>query len=210
MKAKPPELKAHPSYAEAFAQIMSRIERALGSGRPSHPVVACVAGGAALHFYLGGRVSNDIDAALSARMLLNAKDLRVSYADPDGGTRMLYFDTQYNDSLALMHENAQADALPIAVKGVDPRRLEVRLLAPVDLAVSKLSRFADQDREDVRALAHAGLITEKTLRNRAEEALGGYVGNLDRVRTSIELACKDTRSPAATSRKAKPRARHPR
>jgi hypothetical protein len=194
MKAGTPELRPLPSYAGAFAEIMSRVQHALGSTRTSHPVVACVGGGAALHFYTGGRVSNDIDASLTARILLDARDLRVSYTAEDGGTRMLYYDTQYNDTLALTHEDAQADAVPIEVPGVDPRRLEVRLLSPVDLAVSKLSRFSEQDREDIRALARADLIAEKPLRKRAKQALGGYVGNLDRVRTSIDLACKDVRS----------------
>jgi hypothetical protein len=205
MKAGAPELRPLLSYASAFAEVMSRVQRALGGARPSHPVVACVAGGAALHFYTGGRVSNDIDAALTARTLLDARDLRVSYTAEDGGTRMLYYDTQYNDTLALMHEDAQADAVPIEVPGVDPRRLEVRLLAPVDLAVSKLSRFSEQDREDIRALARVGLVAEKPLRKRAEQALGGYVGNLDRVRTSIDLACKDVRSMASSSPRHRPR-----
>jgi hypothetical protein len=198
MKAETPELKADPSYAAAFAQIMSRIDRALGASRPRHPVIACVAGGAALHFYTGGRVSKDIDATLTARVLLDAADLRVSYTDRDGGARMLYYDTQYNDTLALVHEDAQEDALPIRAEGVDPRRLEVRLLTPLDLAFSKLSRFSDQDREDIRALAREGLVTAKALKQRAEDALAGYVGSIDRVRTSIDLACGDITSAAAS------------
>lgn len=178
---------------------MARLEKALGKDRPSRPVVACVAGGAALHFYTGGRVSVDIDAALSARVLLDARDLRVSYTASDGGVRMLYFDTQYNETLALIHEDAADDAIALQLAGVDRRRLEVRLLAPVDLAVSKLSRFSLQDREDIRALAKAGLVTEKALRERAKDALAGYVGDLNRVRTSIDLACRDIRSIAGAS-----------
>jgi hypothetical protein len=199
VKASTPEFKAHPSYAAAFAEVMSRVDRALGPRRPANPVVACVAGGAALHFYTGGRVSNDIDAALSVRVLLDSRDLRVAYTDPQGGARILYYDTQYNDSLALLHEDAYKDALRIKVEGVDPHRLDVRLLTPIDLAVSKLSRFSEQDREDIRALGRAGLISEKALRRRAEEALPGYVGNLERIRTSIDLACKDLTSSAGTA-----------
>ena len=80
--------------------------------------------------------------------------------------------------------------MPIKIDGIDPAIVDVRAFAPVDLAVSKIARFAQHDQEDMRALAHAGLITADEVRVRAEQALGNYVGNLASVRTSIELACK--------------------
>jgi len=183
------ELHPQPGYLAAFTEIMKRIEKGLGSGRPHRHVIACVAGGAALHFYTGTRVTRDIDASFNARLIL-PPDLRVAYRDADGGPRMLYFDTQYNDTLGLRHPDAADDALPIRLEGVDPNRLDVRLLNPVDLAVSKLGRFGEQDREDIVALAKAGLITSDQLRDRAEDVLPGYVGNTSSVRTSIDLACK--------------------
>jgi hypothetical protein len=190
---KPPahELRPQPAYAAAFAHVMKRVERALGPGRLAKPVIASVAGGAALHFYTGARISRDVDASLSARVLLDGDDLRVAYTLPDGGPQMLYYDTQYNDSLALMHEDAHDDAMPLSVDGVDPKRLEVRLLAPVDLAVSKLSRFSEQDRDDIRTLAREGLITQAAVKRRALAALPGYVGDLRRIRNMIDIACKD-------------------
>ncbi len=185
-----PELKPDPEYLKAFATIMSRIERALGARRHAKPIVVGVAGGAALHFYVGARISMDIDARVMARVLLDPSDLQVAYPGEDGSARLLYFDTQYNDSFALMHQDAYADARPIALPGVDARRLAVKLLSPLDLAVSKLARFNDQDQQDIRALARAGLIDGSALLRRAEEALPDYVGNLTRVRTSIKIACR--------------------
>ena len=190
MAKKPPLLRADPEYLKAFSTIMSRIEHALGAKRAAMPVIACVAGGAALHFYTGARVSKDIDAKLTARVLLDPSDLQVAYRDADGHARLLYFDTQYNDSFALLHQNAYDDATPIALEGVDARRLTVKLLTPLDLAVSKLSRFSDQDRLDIRALARERLIAATQLRRRAEEALPDYVGNFDRIKTSIDIACR--------------------
>jgi hypothetical protein len=169
---------------------MSRIENALGAKRAGMPVIACVAGGAALHFYTGIRVSKDIDAKLMARVLLDPSDLQVAYRDADGHARLLYFDTQYNDSFALLHQNAYDEALSIALQGVDARRLTVKLLTPLDLAVSKLSRFSNQDQLDIRALARERLIDAKQLRRRAEEALPDDVGNLERIKTSIDIACR--------------------
>ena len=203
-----PPLRPDPEYTRAFATIMSRIQKTLGPKRPAKPVVLCVAGGAALHFYTGSRVSKDIDARIMAPVLLDPQELEVAYRGEDGHARLLYFDTQYSDSFALIHRNAYADAIPIAVEGVDPRRLQVKLLTPLDLAVSKLSRFSEQDQADIRVLAREGLLAPSELRRRAEQALADYVGNLDRIKTSIRLASRlveEERSrPPPTLRKPRP------
>ena len=190
------ELRADPEYWKAFAQLMARIEAALGD-YSGPPVPVYVAGGAASHIYTGARFSHDIDAAIGCRLLL-PRNLEVMYRDADGRLRTLYFDRQYNDTLGLMHQDARRDSVPIDVPGVDPKRLQVRVLAPVDLAVSKLARFADPDREDIVALAHAGLLTAGDLRQRAKDALAGYLGRVSDLRISLDLACRlieDARRP---------------
>src|ERR1700682_28866 len=126
---------------------MSRIQDAIAGAGRERRVVVCVAGGAALHLYTGGRVSKDIDAKIMARFL-PPENLEAAYKGDDGHARVLYFDTQYNDSYALLHRDAYRDAVPIEVPGVDRKRLDVRLLSPVDLAVSKLSRYEGHDPED--------------------------------------------------------------
>ena len=181
------ELRAQADYFRAFATIMSRIQNAVAGTDRVRPVVVCVAGGAALHLYTGTRVSKDIDAKVMARFL-PPENLEVAYKGDDGHARVLYFDTQYNDSYALLHQDAYRDAIQIEVPGVDRKQLDVRLLAPVDLAVSKLSRYETHDQEDIAALARAGLIDAKSLRRRAEETLPDYVGNVERARNSIALA----------------------
>ena len=139
--------------------------------------------------YTGERVSKDIDATFSRRIAL-PEDLEVAYRDADGAARLLYFDRQYNDTLGLLHEDAQEESVPLVLEGGDTDVLEVRLLSALDLAVSKLGRFASQDRDDVAILARRKLITSTALRRRAEEALGNYVGDTRRVQGSIELACR--------------------
>jgi hypothetical protein len=186
MKREAPPLKADRGYLEAFSEVMRRLADATKAGKP---VVICVAGGAALHLYTGSRVSKDIDAKIMARFI-PPENLEVSFEDRDGRARLLYFDTQYNDTYSLLHENAYDDAIAIRLPGVDPARLDVRLLSPVDLAVSKLSRFEAHDQADLRALAREGLITGPEVRARAEEALPSYGGDVARVRTSIAIAEK--------------------
>jgi hypothetical protein len=199
---------AAPPYLEAFHTIVSRIEGSLktAGAKLTEPVKMYVAGGAALHFYTGARISEDIDATFSKRVIL-PQDLEVTYRDHDGTPRLLYFDRQYNDTLGLLHENADLDSIPLNLQGVDSSIVEVRLLSPPDLAVSKLSRFEEEDQKDIRSLAEAGLLNVREFRERAEEALVGYVGASDRVQLSIELACaiiKDA-TPASSGKRVKPR-----
>jgi len=185
-----PKIKAQAAYLNAFTEVLSRIQQALKGSRPDVlPIRMYVAGGAALHLLTGARVSEDVDAVFSKRVLFN-EEIEVSYRDPDGRARLLYLDRNYNDTLGLLHEDAHKDSNPVTFPGIDKKLIDVRVLAPIDLAVSKLSRFADQDREDILLLAREGLIDPASLRKRAEQALGGYVGDLNSVRNSIDIACR--------------------
>ncbi len=204
-----PSAALRSEYLQAFAEIVARIQRSLspGAGRTranradkgEAPVVMYVAGGAAQLFYTGARVSEDIDATFSRRILL-PDNLEVAYVGADGAARLLYLDRQHNESFVLLHEDVHGDSLPVKIDGIDPAVIDVRAFAPVDLAVSKVARFAEHDQDDIRALARAGLITEAEVRERAEQALGDYVGNLSSVKTSIRLACELTRENQAARR----------
>lgn len=67
---------------------------------------------------------------------------------------------------------------------------EVYVLSPVDLAVSKLSRFADNARKDIEALVRHGLTTADAIQERALEALPGFVGNVSPLKMNIQDAVK--------------------
>jgi len=185
-----PEPYTRREYVAAFVELASRIAAALKDVAPrALPIQMYVAGGAALHFHTGERVSVDVDAVFSRRVVLPDR-LDVAYRDEDGAARLLYFDRQYNDTLGLMHEDAYVDSLPLTLPGIDSRVLDVRILTPLDLAVSKLGRFSEQDRADIAALARRKLIDPTRLESRATEALGGYVGDTTRLRGSIASAKK--------------------
>lgn len=185
-----PDRSATGEYLKAFAEIVGRVASKLAKSAPrTLPVRMYVAGGAALYLLTGVRVSEDIDATFSRRLVLG-EDLELSYRDADGRARVLYLDRNYNDTLGLLHENAYADSIPVKLPGINAATVDVRVLSPLDLAVTKISRFSAQDRADIELLARRRLIDAKALRRRAEEALGGYIGDLDSVRTSIGLACR--------------------
>ena len=185
-----PDRAARAEYVAAFREIIERIGKSLAPRPPGGgPVRMYVAGGAALHLYTGERISRDIDATFSHRVAL-PENLEVSYRDADGAARVLYFDRQYNDAFGLLHEDAYEDSVPLALSGLETKALEVRLLSALDLAVSKLGRFSEHDRSDIEALARRRLITSAALRQRAEEALKGYVGDTQRTQGAIEAAVR--------------------
>ena len=68
--------------------------------------------------------------------------------------------------------------------------LDVRILTPLDLAVSKLGRFSEQDRSDIAALARRGLVSASSIEARALEALRGYVGDTRRLQGNIASAAE--------------------
>ena len=185
-----PESYTQREYVAAFRELAARIAASLKDVPPrALPIRMYVAGGAALHFHTGERVSVDVDAVFSRRIAL-PDGLEVAYRDEDGSARLLYFDRQYNDTLGLMHEDAQDDSMPLTLEGIDSRVLDVRILTPVDLAVSKLGRFSEQDRADIAALARRGLVSATELERRALEALKIYVGDTQRLRVNITSAAQ--------------------
>lgn len=185
-----PDRHVRREYLAAFRELAARIASTLENlPKRALPIQMYIAGGAALHFYTGERVSRDIDATFSRRIAL-PEDLEVSYRDADGAAQLLYFDRQYNDTLGLLHEDAYEDSATLTLEGIDPAVLDLRVLSALDLAVSKIGRFASQDREDIAALARRKLIDSTTLRARAEAALSAYVGDTARVQGSIDLACR--------------------
>lgn len=192
------------TYLDALKFLIGRIQDAVKpyAKRLPEPVRMYIAGGTCLAFYVDRRISDDIDATFSRKIAL-PEDLEVAYMGADGKPRLLYFDYQYNDTLGLMHPDAHEDSTPFPLPGIDPKLVEIRLLSPLDLAVSKLSRYGETDQGDIHALAQARLFTEKELRARAEDALTGYIGNIDTLKTTIELACELVRS----ARQKRPRAR---
>ena len=189
--------RADPAYVEAFKTLIQRLLRSAGS---KEPIAMYLAGGAAMHFYTGSRMTDDVDAVFNTKLLIPA-DLAVIYRDAEGKARSVFFDVNYNETFALMHEDAHEDAMRLPLKGIPGARIFV--LQPVDLAVSKLARFADVDRNDILELARNRLITARSLRERAEAALSFYVGNPIPVRTSIDLACRDIEAIGGANKRAR-------
>lgn len=141
---------------------------------PPARVGVYLAGGAGVHFWTRRRVSGDVDAEFTQRYLPG--DEMLVFKDVAGEERGVYIDRQYNPMFALMHEDYRDRAVPAGPALGGAPVFDIRVLAPVDLAISKLARWSPTDQEDVSALAEAGLLDADELEVRAREALVSAIG----------------------------------
>lgn len=184
-------MRAEPNLTEALHAVVDKIDATVRAGGYSGaPISMYLAGGLAMHYYSRSRYTHDIDASFSHRLLLPTKELATKFTEPGGKSAILYFDSNYNPSFALMHPDYQRDAREWSGVGNDQRIVKLHVLSPVDLAVSKLSRLSEQDRQDIHTLAALGLITVPALRKRAAEALDYYIGNKAPLLANIEEVCR--------------------
>ena len=146
-------MKAFPELAVAIREILDRIDSSLRTGGyQGPPIILYLAGGLAVNYYCGTRYTEDFDASLSNPKIHLPSDLTVNYQHSDGTEAFIYFDRNYNPSLALLHADFEQNSREWQDIGNENRLIHLRVLAPLDLAVSKISRFSEQDREDILAL----------------------------------------------------------
>lgn len=184
------------ALAEGLRELFKQLEQRLSLRQP---VNVYLAGGMAVHLYTANRVTTDVDAEFAGRVYL-PKDLMVEVKLEDGTPQVVYLDTNYNSTFALMHEDYMDDSIPLDL-GVT--HIHVHVLSPVDLAVSKIARFAENDKEDIAALVRLGLTSADAIEQRATSALAGYVGGEDmlklnlsdavRLAREVEHGCSSTR-----------------
>ena len=187
------KLHTNTPLAAAMRSVLDQLEaRVEFNGR----VPVYLAGGLAVHLYTGARVTTDIDAEFGVRRFSPPADIVAEFVLKDGQTKQLYIDTNYNPTFALLHEDYDKAAIP---SGMTFKHLELKLLSPTDLAVSKIARFQAHDQEDIRALVQAGLTSSAQIQQRAGEALVGFVGDRRmlqyNLRDALELA-REAEQPA--------------
>lgn len=173
------------ALADGLRKLFKQLESLLSLRSPMNVYLA---GGMAVHLYTANRVTTDVDAEFSGRVFL-PNDLMVEVMLEDGSPQVIYLDTNYNSTFALMHEDYLDDAIPVNM-GLEQIRIYV--LSPVDLAVSKIARLADNDKEDIASLVRLGLTSAEEIEQRATSALAGFVGGqamlLLNLRDAVALA----------------------
>jgi len=185
-------MKAFPELTAALREMLDRMDASLrAGGYEGPPVIMYLAGGVAVNYFCGTRYTEDVDASFSRRFVL-PKDLTVNYRRRDGSEAFIYFDHNYNTSFALLHEGFEENARAWAGIGNEQRLVELRVLSPLDLAVSKVARFSEQDRADIRALGAEGFFSAEEFRVHALEAMRDFIGDKRVLMLSLDLIARDS------------------
>lgn len=163
--------------------LISLLQQLSASLSLTKPLNVYLAGGMAFHLYTASRITTDVDAEFGARVFI-PDDLVVEVTLDDGTQNVLYFDKNYNSTFALMHENYQTDAIDVDV-GIP--MIHLKVLSPVDLVVSKIARFAANDKDDIAAMVRLGLVSSEEVEHRASSALEGFIGG----KTMLQLNIRD-------------------
>lgn len=175
------------ALAKGLKELFKQLEVRLSLNRSLNVYLA---GGMAAHLYTASRVTTDVDAEFGGRVHL-PNDLMVEVDLEDGSREIVYLDTNYNSTFALMHEDYLDDSIEVDL-GLE--KISVRVLSPVDLAVSKIARLSDSDKEDIEALVRCGLVTADEIEQRAKSALVGYVGGEAMLKLNIRDAVNFARA----------------
>ena len=175
------------ALAQGLRELLKQLEERLSLAKP---LTMYLAGGMAVHLYTSERVTTDVDAEYSARVHI-PDDVMVTINLEDGTPQVIYLDKNYNSSFALMHEDYRDDSIPV---DLGLKHVVVRVLQPVDLAVSKIARLAENDREDIASLVRLGLTNANQIEQRASAAIAGFVGGQSSLLVNLKDALSLARS----------------
>lgn len=142
-----------------------------------------IAGGIGVNFYTGERPSYDIDMECAPELF--------QYLDQDLiekiNEKELFFDYNYNPTLGLMHEDYLDNALEIPFEEIEKHNIKIKpyVISPLDLAVSKLARYSESDRNDILDMFEKGLFNLEDFEKKAKEAIDYYIGNPNFVQINL-------------------------
>lgn len=145
------------------------------TGRLREPVHAYLAGGMAVNFHTGSRMSRNVEIMWSHRLAV-PQDLQIfEVVDPNDPSdiQIVSMDGGVGDHLGSFHSDWKRDAEEVDCFG----DVVLHVISAIDLAVSKIGRFSERDREDITELASQGLISSKQLEIRGTEAIDCFIGD---------------------------------
>ncbi len=186
----------HPELTLALIEMLDRLDGILRrSDYVGDPVQMYLAGGMAVHYHCGTRYTDDVDATFSRRLLLPYHELAVGYVRDNNSPASIFLDPTYNDTFALLHPDHRASCVEWKGIGNEKRLIHLLVFSPLDLAVSKIARFSENDQADILALASHRFFNSTQLQAHSREALEYYVGdtrwiylNLAQISQEIDLA----------------------
>jgi len=173
--------KFSSSVMDIAQQINNYILDVTGNQVLESPISMYLAGGAAVNFYVSQRVSDDVDAVFSHRVIFPG-EISSFYKEDDGSIRKVSFVNNYNESLSMMHPDYRENSIIVKNLGA----ISVRVLTPEDLIISKLSRFAENDESDAKLLIRAGIVDKEKLIERFNKASLYYIFDKKMVNLALD------------------------
>lgn len=171
------------SLINAVKEMMEKISKNAKSKKL--PVNVYITGGIAIHFHTASRVSKDLDAIFDQNIHIPSK-LTVLWQNEHGEFEELAYDYTYSPTLGLMHEDYDRRAI---FKFSIENKLNVYILDPVDLMISKLSRFGEQDQEDIKRIIQNDLVNKIEFEKLATDAISiASAGRPETLKLHLELA----------------------
>ncbi|WP_373033630.1 DUF6036 family nucleotidyltransferase [Sulfurovum sp.] len=161
------------NYAAAVLEIFKIISEHNNEHYPGKVAAIYLAGGAAVHFYVNARVSDDVDAIMEPYRPAIPADLEAVWTNKEGELKALSFDYQYNPTFGLLDEGYQERAYHW--KDID-NNIKLYVLHPIDLVITKLVRYSDSDIADIEALIRLKSFNIDTFEKLALKALSESVG----------------------------------
>ncbi|WP_038184303.1 DUF6036 family nucleotidyltransferase [Vibrio rhizosphaerae] len=180
-----PLAKAIFELFDALAQSIEDNHGDLAAGS----IKAYIFGGCAVHLYTNARGSNDLDTEIDAANKLDISSIilaldPVYFDDPEVGESTLDWDANFNIGLPSLGPNYKENAIPL-VHG--DCILHIYLVSAVDIAVSKLSRLAEDDLKDIIALFKAKRFSLEDFKRVAQDAVD-YSATPDSLQSNVEFA----------------------
>jgi len=160
------------SFKEAIIEMMGEIAKQIPDSHKQTPVKAYLTGGGAVHYYCNSRVSDDVDLIMQYAVKI-PEDLFVVWLNDKGTLEQVHYDHTYNSTFGLLHEDYEDRAIHMIT--ID-EKFEINLLSPVDLIISKLTRFAQNDEEDIANIIKTGKVNKDELFELATDAINVGVG----------------------------------
>ena len=164
------------SFFQAALKVLEKISKTIDNSPVD--VNAYIAGGIAVAYWLEGmRKSLDLDVLFSHTLILS----EPPFADVDG-ERVIY-DGNFSPSMALIEPDYPDRATFITKFG----KLNVFVLSPEDIVISKCSRLSDKDSEDIVRLADEGYLQHiEKISKLMTEAKSYYIGDLDNIQYNMD------------------------
>ena len=160
------------SFKEAIIEMMGEIAKQIPDSHKQTPVKAYLTGGGAVHYYCNSRVSDDVDLIMQFAVKI-PEDLFVVWLNEKGTLEQVHYDHTYNSTFGLLHEDYEDRAVHMIT--ID-EKFDINLLSPVDLIISKLTRFAQNDEEDIENIIKTGRVDKDELYALARDAINVGVG----------------------------------